>query len=88
MLFAAFRKPPLSKLFRKPDMRVKLLTFLKRVGYYFSKSQADDWLSAELRFPVLFEVPPELEILMGLPVKSSELLSVFKGKARIKKHFS
>jgi hypothetical protein len=45
--------------------------------YYFSKSQADYWLSAfskaKLRFAILFEVPPELEILMLLPVKSPEL---------------
>jgi hypothetical protein len=32
---------------------------------------------AELRFPTLFEVSPELKILMRLPVKSPELVSVF-----------
>jgi hypothetical protein len=32
---------------------------------------------AELRFPILFELPPELEILMRLSVKSPELVSVF-----------
>ncbi len=52
----------------------------ERYPYYFSKSQADDCLSAfskaELRFPILFEVPPGLEILMGLPVKSPELVPV------------
>jgi hypothetical protein len=29
------------------------------------------------RFPILFEVPPDLEILMWLPIKSPELVSVF-----------
>jgi hypothetical protein len=31
----------------------------------------------ELRFPILFELPPELKILMQLPEKSPELVSVF-----------
>jgi hypothetical protein len=50
---------------------------------FFSKSQVDDWLSAflkaELRFPILLGVLPELEILMLLPapVKSPQLVSVF-----------
>ncbi len=60
----------------------RLRWILKRVTrYYFLKSQADDWLSAfsnaELRFPVPFEGPPVLEILMRIPVKSLELISVF-----------
>ena len=46
-------------------------------GITFQNHITDDWLSAfpkaELRFPILFEVPPELEILMRLP----ELVSVF-----------
>jgi hypothetical protein len=45
------------------------------------KFTGDDLLSAfskaQLRFTVLCEVPPELEILMRLPVKSPELVSVF-----------
>ncbi len=49
---------------------------LKRVRYHFSKLQADDWLSvfskAELRFPIIFEVQPELEILMWLSLKSPD----------------
>jgi hypothetical protein len=49
--------------------------------YYFLKSQLDDWLSAfsnaELRFPIPFEGAPVLEILMRLPVKSLELVSVY-----------
>ncbi len=40
--------------------------FLKRVSESLFKSQEGDWLSAfskaELRFPILFEVLPELEI--------------------------
>jgi hypothetical protein len=35
------------------------------------------FLKAELRFPIFFEVPPKLEILMQLPVKPPELVSVF-----------
>jgi hypothetical protein len=46
------------KLFREPEM------ILKRVWYYFSKSQADDWLlafwNAELKLPILFEAPQVL----------------------------
>ncbi len=37
---------------------------------------------AELRFPNLYEVLAELEILMRLPVKSSELISVFQEASR------
>ncbi len=52
--------------------------FVAGFSITFQKSQADDWLSAfskvELRFPILFEVPPEFEILMRLPVKSPELV--------------
>ncbi len=59
--------------------------------YYVLKSQADDWplafLKAELRFPILFEVPPEVEILMRLPVKSPELLSVSLKQAKTYKVF-
>jgi hypothetical protein len=51
------------------------------ITFHNHNSQADDWLSAfskaELKFPVLFNVPPELENLMWLPVKSPELASVF-----------
>jgi hypothetical protein len=54
---------------------------LKLASVLLQKSQAYDWLSAfskaELRFPILFDVPPELEILMRLPPKSPELVSVF-----------
>jgi hypothetical protein len=32
---------------------------------------------AELRSTILFEVPPEFEILMQLPVKSPELVGIF-----------
>jgi hypothetical protein len=68
-------------LFRKPETIMENSKNFEAFRYYFSKSQADDWLSAfskaELRFPILFEELPVLEILMRLPVKSPELVSVF-----------
>jgi hypothetical protein len=58
--------------------------------YYFSKSQADYWLSAfskaKLRLAILFEVPLELEIFMLLPVKSPNK-SFYISKQELKKYF-
>jgi hypothetical protein len=52
-------------------MMVMILLF-KITGRWLSAFSKAKW-----RFPILFEVPPELEILMRLPVKSPELVSVF-----------
>ncbi len=71
----------------------KILEACFGTWYYFSKSQADDWLSAfsmaELRFPNLYEVPAELEIMMRLPVKYPAFVSVFiEARRNLKSFFS
>jgi hypothetical protein len=64
-----------EKMFRKPEMMVKNSKKIEEgFGITFQNHITDDWLSAfskaELRFPVLFEVLPEFEILMRLSVFS------------------
>ncbi len=71
---------------------MKIRKNLKRFRYYFSKSQADDRLSAfskaELRFLSLFDVPARVGNSDAVSYKISRISKCFhRSKQELKKYF-